>query len=171
MCIRDRKKVADSGPADDDAKYLDMLNTRWTKEPPKSGLCIESFYWRRLIVDEVHEMISHSTWATPLLHGIFAHSRWGLTGTPTVAEPEGVALISKFLQMGPPSSCAEFVSNWVRSSKLAWVGPKPEESITQVTLSDQELVLYLSLIHISEPTRLLSISYAVFCLKKKKKQE
>ena len=25
----------------------------------------------------------------------------------------------------------------------------------------------LSLIHISEPTRLLSISYAVFCLKKK----
>src|SRR5678816_4759099 len=30
-------------------------------------------------------------------------------------------------------------------------------------------MLYLSLIHISEPTRLLSISYAVFCLKKKKK--
>eukprot|EP00658_Telonema_sp_P-2_P042479 TRINITY_DN30500_c0_g1_i3.p1 TRINITY_DN30500_c0_g1~~TRINITY_DN30500_c0_g1_i3.p1 ORF type:complete len:166 (-),score=22.68 TRINITY_DN30500_c0_g1_i3:9-506(-) len=29
-------------------------------------------------------------------------------------------------------------------------------------------VLPLSLIHISEPTRLLSISYAVFCLKKKK---
>src|SRR5678815_1587998 len=30
-----------------------------------------------------------------------------------------------------------------------------------------ELVYSLSLIHISEPTRLLSISYAVFCLKKK----
>src|SRR5665254_13216 len=29
--------------------------------------------------------------------------------------------------------------------------------------------ILLSLIHISEPTRLLSISYAVFCLKKKKK--
>src|SRR5678815_3518913 len=29
--------------------------------------------------------------------------------------------------------------------------------------------LQLSLIHISEPTRLLSISYAVFCLKKKKR--
>ena len=29
------------------------------------------------------------------------------------------------------------------------------------------LTAYLSLIHISEPTRLLSISYAVFCLKKK----
>eukprot|EP00658_Telonema_sp_P-2_P013662 TRINITY_DN15177_c0_g1_i13.p1 TRINITY_DN15177_c0_g1~~TRINITY_DN15177_c0_g1_i13.p1 ORF type:complete len:313 (+),score=109.62 TRINITY_DN15177_c0_g1_i13:104-1042(+) len=32
-------------------------------------------------------------------------------------------------------------------------------------------VMDLSLIHISEPTRLLSISYAVFCLKKKKKQQ
>src|SRR5674536_376060 len=30
------------------------------------------------------------------------------------------------------------------------------------------LLVYLSLIHISETTRLLSISYAVFCLKKKK---
>ena len=29
--------------------------------------------------------------------------------------------------------------------------------------------LHLSLIHISEPTRLRRISYAVFCLKKKKK--
>src|SRR5678815_5911548 len=31
-----------------------------------------------------------------------------------------------------------------------------------------EEIPILSLIHISEPTRLLSISYAVFCLKKKK---
>src|SRR5450756_734838 len=30
--------------------------------------------------------------------------------------------------------------------------------------------LFLSLIHISEPTRLGMISYAVFCLKKKKKK-
>src|SRR5450756_176243 len=34
-----------------------------------------------------------------------------------------------------------------------------------------DLVLVLSLIHISEPTRLGMISYAVFCLKKKKKQK
>ena len=32
-------------------------------------------------------------------------------------------------------------------------------------------LLALSLIHISEPTRLLSISYAVFCLKKKKNKQ
>ena len=35
---------------------------------------------------------------------------------------------------------------------------------------DYDTVLDLSLIHISEPTRLGMISYAVFCLKKKKKK-
>src|SRR5450756_2689759 len=35
----------------------------------------------------------------------------------------------------------------------------------------RELSEYLSLIHISEPTRLGMISYAVFCLKKKKKKK
>ena len=34
-------------------------------------------------------------------------------------------------------------------------------------LEAQGKEMILSLIHISEPTRLLSISYAVFCLKKK----
>eukprot|EP00658_Telonema_sp_P-2_P002742 TRINITY_DN1101_c0_g1_i7.p1 TRINITY_DN1101_c0_g1~~TRINITY_DN1101_c0_g1_i7.p1 ORF type:complete len:103 (-),score=26.26 TRINITY_DN1101_c0_g1_i7:71-379(-) len=36
--------------------------------------------------------------------------------------------------------------------------------------SSRHTAIDLSLIHISEPTRLLSISYAVFCLKKKKKK-
>ena len=36
----------------------------------------------------------------------------------------------------------------------------------QVKTNQLEANLILSLIHISEPTRLLSISYAVFCLKK-----
>ena len=45
------------------------------------------------------------------------------------------------------------------------------DDLDLASLPDDELVtqmhedLYLSLIHISEPTRLLSISYAVFCLK------
>src|SRR5678815_4930172 len=39
---------------------------------------------------------------------------------------------------------------------------------TMIALPIESLLLIgLSLIHISEPTRLLSISYAVFCLKKK----
>ena len=46
---------------------------------------------------------------------------------------------------------------------------KPEISDQSKYLVDQKIeVLKLSLIHISEPTRLRRISYAVFCLKKKK---
>ena len=40
-----------------------------------------------------------------------------------------------------------------------------------VTPEDWDIAVMLSLIHISEPTRLLSNSYAVFCLKKKKKTQ
>src|SRR5678815_1052804 len=48
----------------------------------------------------------------------------------------------------------------------------PEEEWKWVVDALKEVYIHamqcLSLIHISEPTRLLSISYAVFCLKKKK---
>src|SRR5678815_5868489 len=47
------------------------------------------------------------------------------------------------------------------SSRTALTGEQPDP---WDLLQPQDL----SLIHISEPTRLLSISYAVFCLKKKK---
>src|SRR5450756_1555463 len=45
--------------------------------------------------------------------------------------------------------------------------PRRSESLTK----EGRGVLILSLIHISEPTRLGMISYAVFCLKKKKKKK
>ena len=52
---------------------------------------------------------------------------------------------------------------------------KPVEKDSETLLEKQQKqliypsVIHLSLIHISEPTRLGMISYAVFCLKKKKK--
>ena len=41
----------------------------------------------------------------------------------------------------------------------------------EVVLNDLKTTGHLSLIHISEPTRQAEISYAVFCLKKKKKNQ
>ena len=43
----------------------------------------------------------------------------------------------------------------------------PPRHVFEVTGASSKEGVMLSLIHISEPTRLLSISYAVFCLKKK----
>src|SRR5678816_4665228 len=45
--------------------------------------------------------------------------------------------------------------------------PKEAAALSQALKNIRETYHMLSLIHISEPTRLLSISYAVFCLKKK----
>ena len=44
-----------------------------------------------------------------------------------------------------------------------------DQKIKQGTYLNDKVVIDLSLIHISEPTRRTPISYAVFCLKKKKK--
>eukprot|EP00826_Nyctotherus_ovalis_P008866 TRINITY_DN12305_c0_g2_i2.p1 TRINITY_DN12305_c0_g2~~TRINITY_DN12305_c0_g2_i2.p1 ORF type:complete len:184 (+),score=58.36 TRINITY_DN12305_c0_g2_i2:82-633(+) len=52
------------------------------------------------------------------------------------------------------------------SGKILKVYATANHSFAQ---SDLGIVYHLSLIHISEPTRPLYISYAVFCLKKKKK--
>ena len=41
--------------------------------------------------------------------------------------------------------------------------------VSTASSAEEGLALALSLIHISEPTRRYAISYAVFCLKKKKK--
>src|SRR5680860_1759671 len=61
---------------------------------------------------------------------------------------------------------ADEKESWVSSVLLEW------GSCGRVAYVDGDpagYVLYLSLIHISEPTRRTPISYAVFCLKKKKK--
>ena len=51
--------------------------------------------------------------------------------------------------------------------KINVSAPKLAEIKRSIGNIRDKSVRVLSLIHISEPTRLLSISYAVFCLKKK----
>ena len=48
--------------------------------------------------------------------------------------------------------------------------PISENLLTEKIICDSRIIISLSLIHISEPTRPERISYAVFCLKKKKKK-
>eukprot|EP00658_Telonema_sp_P-2_P033262 TRINITY_DN2444_c0_g1_i18.p1 TRINITY_DN2444_c0_g1~~TRINITY_DN2444_c0_g1_i18.p1 ORF type:complete len:510 (+),score=117.40 TRINITY_DN2444_c0_g1_i18:442-1971(+) len=61
-------------------------------------------------------------------------------------------------------------TNNLENRKPKFVSKRLLEKLgTRPSTTSSSPVLELSLIHISEPTRLLSISYAVFCLKKKKK--
>eukprot|EP00658_Telonema_sp_P-2_P022551 TRINITY_DN19015_c0_g1_i1.p1 TRINITY_DN19015_c0_g1~~TRINITY_DN19015_c0_g1_i1.p1 ORF type:complete len:102 (+),score=24.52 TRINITY_DN19015_c0_g1_i1:153-458(+) len=66
-------------------------------------------------------------------------------------------------------TCIYYVrsSKFLLMTKRMWVF---QSSSIRLSLRSLTASSNLSLIHISEPTRLLSISYAVFCLKKKKKK-
>ena len=79
-------------------------------------------------------------------------------------------VIEKFtVEMGETNTTSAIVLISVDSatdtSKVSTKLTKLEDVKTVYEITGQ----YLSLIHISEPTRLALISYAVFCLKKKKK--
>eukprot|EP00658_Telonema_sp_P-2_P060488 TRINITY_DN4939_c0_g1_i2.p1 TRINITY_DN4939_c0_g1~~TRINITY_DN4939_c0_g1_i2.p1 ORF type:complete len:227 (-),score=45.91 TRINITY_DN4939_c0_g1_i2:133-813(-) len=76
-----------------------------------------------------------------------------------ISPPRFVYSASPNQQMG-----GAMAHNWLRQSSPSAGGIEAGGSDHKSALNKK-----LSLIHISEPTRLLSISYAVFCLKKKKK--
>src|SRR5674536_299772 len=74
--------------------------------------------------------------------------QWWRIITPVLVQPDGWGqLVFNLLGVTVVGAALEH-----RTSRAAWI------------------LTYLSLIHISEPTRLLSISYAVFCLNKHKHQ-
>src|SRR5450756_2828365 len=91
------------------------------------------------------------------------HRNWtgvGLCGFPNEGTVDPRGLIT-------PWFFSPSVDLWVLSGgKLTC--PSELESVEQRLVDDLPIVQTLSLIHISEPTRLGMISYAVFCLKKKK---
>src|SRR5678815_6074169 len=90
---------------------------------------------------------------TPVLHGHSAHRLAGACRGARRLRP-----VSERPQLEPrPAARAELLRHW---RNRAGRDSRATESVRRGAVGG------LSLIHISEPTRLLSISYAVFCLKK-----
>eukprot|EP00658_Telonema_sp_P-2_P020560 TRINITY_DN18133_c0_g1_i1.p1 TRINITY_DN18133_c0_g1~~TRINITY_DN18133_c0_g1_i1.p1 ORF type:complete len:197 (+),score=15.79 TRINITY_DN18133_c0_g1_i1:143-733(+) len=88
----------------------------------------------------------------------------------TGEENRGMAEVKQMYGMDLYAFCEPVNSYDMVNSKRARSGSVVAGSTYGVIDSSiDEDIEKLSLIHISEPTRLLSISYAVFCLKKKKK--
>src|SRR5450756_1923651 len=87
-------------------------------------------------------------------------------GTTPPGSPASSAVPVNASPAAGPSSTPAAGSDAVRSPTFT---PGPRPSFTP-TAGISHVVVVLSLIHISEPTRLGMISYAVFCLKQKKTQ-
>eukprot|EP00658_Telonema_sp_P-2_P064573 TRINITY_DN53663_c0_g1_i1.p1 TRINITY_DN53663_c0_g1~~TRINITY_DN53663_c0_g1_i1.p1 ORF type:complete len:127 (-),score=38.12 TRINITY_DN53663_c0_g1_i1:12-392(-) len=81
---------------------------------------------------------------------------------PSFAIPEGsgkgIFVAVSFIPPVPFSIANKLLFSYELENGVGW----------NMVNDPNEVPYNLSLIHISEPTRLLSISYAVFCLKKKK---
>src|SRR5678816_27840 len=76
-----------------------------------------------------------------------------------------------FITQGPENSIDDDPTDLFYRAHLYWRGEDLDGTIAGFRFAIDDTSdpgkWTLSLIHISEPTRLLSISYAVFCLKKK----
>src|SRR5678815_3629632 len=102
---------------------------------------------------------------------INAKETWGgqsaIMWAAAQSQPEMIKLLAS---RGADVNAIGKVNQWERKTLGE---PRPKDmnkgGFTPLLYAAREGCVELSLIHISEPTRLLSISYAVFCLKKKKK--
>ena len=182
MCIRDRTELITSGQLAVDIPPKRNLTPRSFSLMKKTFVKREALYrlgyWQEY-VDTYHPNLNHETGGTA-------------AGVAIIQDPEPYQLDDKgyyrdtftLRHLYSPDEITEIKeSTWMTVASAADKTKKELRSIYRYTaiikaysdLMDYDFrghmdVILLSLIHISEPTRLLSISYAVFCLKKKKNE-
>ena len=102
-------------------------------------------------------------------YGASVESSWKDKPGAVVHVARGGAYAGFIVVEDTPREQANTTVNRLRELGVRFVGMLSGDRPENAEKLARELGLDLSLIHISEPTRLLSISYAVFCLKKKNK--
>eukprot|EP00658_Telonema_sp_P-2_P067353 TRINITY_DN56264_c0_g1_i2.p1 TRINITY_DN56264_c0_g1~~TRINITY_DN56264_c0_g1_i2.p1 ORF type:complete len:207 (+),score=28.16 TRINITY_DN56264_c0_g1_i2:139-759(+) len=103
---------------------------------------------------------------TPFLNGPQAPRR------PHSAAPPRQTYNGPPIKLGEQAGLVRYHGDeYANQERTLFSGPCPRRSLNYSVpyRLGGKVSQFLSLIHISEPTRLLSISYAVFCLKKKKR--
>src|SRR5674476_805492 len=169
-----------------------MKSTFTARHSPRSGACARRDRRRSR---RAHAPLRGECLAVNVLFitlDQFRGDSYGAAGHPLVRTPtldriasEGVRLERHYSQSAPcaPGRAALYTGTYLMNNRVVANGtplPSGLDNIAKVArragydptlfgYTDQGLDPNLSLIHISEPTRQAEISYAVFCLKKKKK--
>src|SRR5678815_6191089 len=138
---------------------LDVVAQEWTRfrGPNGSGLAeapnfpaqfsAADFNWKIELPGSGH--------SSPVIWG----DRVFVTATPAGTARRAIVCID----------AADGKTIWTKEYETPAFRQHADNSYTSMSpaVDAESVYVWLSLIHISEPTRLLSISYAVFCLKKK----
>jgi len=80
---------------------------------------IRRFFWRRLVLDEFHEVAGFARWQQTSLQHLQAHYRWGLTGTPPLNDVASVIFMSSLFHVDLPGFLAGNPNAW-NSDLFMW---------------------------------------------------
>ncbi|CAK9018575.1 unnamed protein product [Durusdinium trenchii] len=133
---------------------------------------LEMFYWRRLVVDELHEPLralrdvaglrdKKLTADTRILFHNFealeAESRWGLTATPPLSSAAEVSFLARFHRVFVPRDsdleAQHYLDEYVRSDDLDVSSIPIEYHLIAVRHTGGERALYLNAASVDEPHR------------------
>src|SRR5674536_122680 len=140
--------------------YLDEQRAATGRLPDDRTILVERFRdelgdWRVAVHSPFGARVN-APWALALVAAL--RQRYGVEAQAMHSD-DGIVLRLPEADEPPPAALVVFAPDEVEAAVQAEVGGS---ALFASRFRE------LSLIHISEPTRLLSISYAVFCLKKKK---
>jgi len=158
--------------------WADLLPDDDAKVPPGSASwkrlrfpVLEQFFWRRIVLDEFHELEALQFIQRASLQYLRSHYRWGLTGTPALGAAQHVAAMASLLRVdvaGPvPDSkpagsgqtarpwagdtdgvtvenCRRFLDACVRQNTAQLPQIRTQEHLVLIRHTPQERALYLA---------------------------
>jgi len=128
----------------------------------KKGTCqvappLNLFYWKRLVLDEFHELLTSHLPAQVIVKGLSSKYRWGLSGTLPCKTPADVAKMASFFHIDlsggrhksatPRSVCQRWLDHCIRRNTAGLPELKSEEEIVLIRQHPAERALYLQLSH------------------------
>ncbi|CAE8677611.1 unnamed protein product, partial [Polarella glacialis] len=116
---------------------------------------LELFNWKRIVLDEFHELLSGHPPAQVAVRYLRSHYRWGLSGTLPCKTVNDVTKASSFFQVflrasrsSPPAPyavCQRWLDHCVRRNTAGLPELQSEEAIVPVRQHPAERALYLQL--------------------------
>eukprot|EP00929_Paragymnodinium_shiwhaense_P078529 TRINITY_DN40722_c0_g1_i1.p1 TRINITY_DN40722_c0_g1~~TRINITY_DN40722_c0_g1_i1.p1 ORF type:complete len:2006 (-),score=414.21 TRINITY_DN40722_c0_g1_i1:47-5998(-) len=123
----------------------------------RRAIPLELFQWKRMILDEFHELIAGHTPAQIAARHLRAKCRWGLSGTLPSKSTMDVAKVASYFQIylrsgsrtspASVSVCQSWLDHCVRRNTDGLPDLKSEEHIVLVRQHPAERALYLQLQH------------------------